>query len=173
VRYFLMSGHYRSQLNYSEENLKQARSALERLYIALRGTDPAVKPAGGELFLAQFETAMDDDFNTPEAYSALFEMAREINRLKVEDPQAAAGLAAELRRLGNVLGLLSQDPAQFLQNGAQTDGDETANIEALIKQRNDARKAKDWALADEARAKLTALGIVLEDSAQGTIWRRG
>jgi cysteinyl-tRNA synthetase len=168
VRYFLMSGHYRSQLNYSEENLKQARSALERLYIALRGTDPAVKPAGGELFLAQFETAMDDDFNTPEAYSALFEMAREINRLKVEDPQAAAGLAAELRRLGNVLGLLSQDPAQFLQNGAQTDGDETANIEALIKQRNDARKAKDWALADEARAKLTALG-----SAQGTIWRRG
>ena len=173
VRYFLMSGHYRSQLNYSEENLKQARSALERLYIALRGTDPAVKPAGGELFLEQFETAMDDDFNTPEAYSALFEMAREINRLKVEDPQAAAGLAAELRRLGNVLGLLSQDPAQFLQNGAQTDGDETANIEALIKQRNDARKAKDWALADEARAKLTALGIVLEDSAQGTIWRRG
>jgi cysteinyl-tRNA synthetase len=143
VRYFLMSGHYRSQLNYSEENLKQARSALERLYIALRGTDPAVKPAGGELFLAQFETAMDDDFNTPEAYSALFEMAREINRLKVEDPQAAAGLAAELRRLGNVLGLLSQDPAQFLQNGAQTDGDETANIEALIKQRNDARKARN------------------------------
>lgn len=173
VRYFLMSGHYRSQLNYSEENLKQARSALERLYIALRGTDPAAKPAGGELFLAQFETAMDDDFNTPEAYSALFEMAREINRLKAEDPQAAAGLAAELRRLGNVLGLLSQDPEQFLQNGAQTDGDETANIEALIKQRNDARKAKNWALADEARAKLTALGIVLEDSAQGTIWRRG
>ncbi|WP_213992870.1 cysteine--tRNA ligase [Sodalis sp. dw_96] len=173
VRYFLMSGHYRSQLNYSEENLKQARSSLERLYIALRGTDPETVPAGGESFHAQFVAAMDDDFNTPEAYSVLFEMAREVNRLKVESPQAVAGLAAALRQLGNVLGLLSQDPEQFLQHGAQTDDDETAQIEALIKQRNDARKEKNWLLADQARKQLTDMGIVLEDSAQGTIWRRG
>ena len=85
VRYFLMSGHYRSQLNYSEENLKQARAALERLYTALRGTDKTVAPAGGEAFEARFIEAMDDDFNTPEAYSVLFDMAREVNRLKAED----------------------------------------------------------------------------------------
>ncbi len=173
VRYFLMSGHYRSQLNYSEENLKQARSSLERLYIALRGADIATPPAGGEEFQAQFVAAMDDDFNTPEAYSVLFEMAREVNRLKAENPREAAGLAAVLRQLGNVLGLLSQDPEQFLQHGAQTDDDETAHIEALIKQRNDARREKNWALADQARKQLTDMGIVLEDSVQGTIWRRG
>lgn len=84
VRYFLMSGHYRSQLNYSEENLKQARTALERLYTALRGTDADAVPAGGEAFEARFREAMDDDFNTPEAYSALFDLAREVNRLRVK-----------------------------------------------------------------------------------------
>ncbi len=88
VRYFLMSGHYRSQLNYSEENLKQARAALERLYTALRGTDKTA-PAGGEAFEARFIEAMNDDFNTPEAYSVLFDMAREVNRLKAEDMAAA------------------------------------------------------------------------------------
>ncbi|WP_413734803.1 cysteine--tRNA ligase [Sodalis sp. RH21] len=173
VRYFLMSGHYSSQLNYSEDNLKQARSSLERLYIALRGTDPLTPPAGGEAFVAQFTAAMDDDFNTPEAYSVLFDMAREVNRLKVENPSAAIGLAAALRDLANVLGLLAQDPEQFLQHGAQVNVDETARIEALIKQRNDARRNKEWKLADEARDKLNELGIVLEDSAEGTIWRRG
>ncbi|TKI06234.1 cysteine--tRNA ligase [Martelella alba] len=173
VRYFLMSGHYRSQLNYSEENLKQARAALERLYIALRGTDPAVVPAGGEAFVDRFNAAMDDDFNTPEAYSVLFDMARDLNRLKAEDPAGANGLAATLRQLGEVLGLLGQDPEQFLQNSAGAGGDDNARIEALIKQRNDARKTKNWALADEARAKLTEMGIVLEDGPQGTVWRRG
>lgn len=173
VRYFLMSGHYRSQLNYSEENLKQARASLERLYIALRGTDTAAQPFGGDGFIARFNAAMDDDFNTPEAYSVLFDMAREVNRLKAESARDADGLAMDLRRLAKVLGLLEQDPEQFLQNDAQADDGETAYIEALIKQRNDARQNKQWQLADEARAKLTALGIVLEDSAQGTIWRRG
>ena len=115
VRYFLMSGHYRSQLNYSEENLKQARTALERLYTALRGTDADAAPAGGEAFEARFREAMDDDFNTPEAYSALFDLAREVNRLKGEDMAAANGMAAELRKLANVLGLLQQEPEQFLQ----------------------------------------------------------
>ncbi|EEP91669.1 cysteine--tRNA ligase [Yersinia kristensenii] len=172
VRYFLMSGHYRSQLNYSEENLKQARASLERLYTALRGTDANATPAGGAEFEARFRAAMDDDFNTPEAYSVLFDIAREVNRLKAEDMTAANALAAELRKLAHVLGLLEQDPELFLQSGAQTDDDEVAKIEALIKQRNDARSSKDWALADSARDQLNELGIVLEDGPQGTIWRR-
>lgn len=172
IRYFLMSGHYRSQLNYSEENLKQARTSLERLYTALRGTDSAARPAGGEAFEARFREAMDDDFNTPEAYSVLFDMAREVNRLKAEDVTAANGLAAALRQLSGVLGLLEQDPEAFLQSGAQADDGEVAEIEALIKQRNDARKSKDWALADQARDRLNEMGIVLEDGAQGTTWRR-
>ncbi|MDA5491224.1 cysteine--tRNA ligase [Yersinia kristensenii] len=172
VRYFLMSGHYRSQLNYSEENLKQARASLERLYTALRGTDANVTPAGGAEFEARFRAAMDDDFNTPEAYSVLFDIAREVNRLKAEDMTAANALAAELRKLAHVLGLLEQDPELFLQSGAQTDDDEVAKIEALIKQRNDARSSKDWALADSARDQLNELGIVLEDGPQGTVWRR-
>ncbi|CAI1760325.1 Cysteine--tRNA ligase [Serratia quinivorans] len=172
VRYFLMSGHYRSQLNYSEENLKQARTALERLYTALRGTDVNAQPAGGDVFEARFREAMDDDFNTPEAYSALFDLAREVNRLKAEDLTAANGLAAELRKLAKVLGLLQQEPELFLQGGAQADDGEVAEIEALIKQRNDARKAKDWALADAARDRLNEMNIVLEDGPQGTTWRR-
>ncbi len=172
VRYFLMSGHYRSQLNYSEENLKQARTALERLYTALRGTDANAQPTGGEVFETRFREAMDDDFNTPEAYSTLFDLAREVNRLKVEDLAAANGLAAELRKLAKVLGLLQQEPELFLQGGAQADDGEVAEIEALIKQRNDARKAKDWALADAARDRLNEMNIVLEDGPQGTTWRR-
>ena len=172
VRYFLMSGHYRSQLNYSEENLKQARTALERLYTALRGTDANAQPAGGEVFESRFREAMDDDFNTPEAYSALFDLAREVNRLKAEDLNAANGLAAELRKLAKVLGLLQQEPELFLQSGAQADDAEVTEIEALIKQRNDARKAKDWALADAARDRLNEMNIVLEDGPQGTTWRR-
>ncbi|HEN3609301.1 cysteine--tRNA ligase [Yersinia enterocolitica] len=172
VRYFLMSGHYRSQLNYSEENLKQARASLERLYTALRGTDENATPVGGAEFEARFRAAMDDDFNTPEAYSVLFDIAREVNRLKTEDMTGANALAAELRKLAHVLGLLEQDPELFLQSGAQTDDDEVAKIEALIKQRNDARSSKDWALADSARDQLNELGIVLEDGPQGTTWRR-
>lgn len=172
VRYFLMSGHYRSQLNYSEENLKQARASLERLYTALRGTETNAVPAGGAEFEARFRAAMDDDFNTPEAYSILFDIAREVNRLKTEDITAANSMAAELRKLARVLGLLEQDPEVFLQSGAQTDDDEVAKIEALIKQRNDARSSKDWALADSARDQLNELGIVLEDGPQGTTWRR-
>jgi cysteinyl-tRNA synthetase len=170
VRYFLMSGHYRSQLNYSDENLNQGRAALERLYTALRGL-PVVAAAGGESFVERFRAAMDDDFNTPEAYSVLFDLAREVNRLKSEGAADAPALAARLRELGGVLGLLEQDPEAFFQGGAETDS-EVAEIEALIKARNDARAAKDWPAADAARNRLTEMSIVLEDGAQGTSWRR-
>ncbi|WP_336368643.1 cysteine--tRNA ligase [Avibacterium paragallinarum] len=170
VRYFLLTAHYRSQLNYSEENLNLAQGALERLYTALRNTDPSVAPQGGEEFVAQFKEAMDDDFNTPNAISVLFEMAREINKLKAEDKTKADHLAARLRELGNILGLLQQSPEAFLQAGA--DDSEVAKIEALIKQRNEARAAKNWAAADEARNQLNAMGIVLEDGANGTTWRK-
>ncbi|MEZ2795134.1 MULTISPECIES: cysteine--tRNA ligase [Proteus] len=173
VRYFLLSGHYRSQLNYTEENLKQARTALERLYTSLRGTDANAQPVGGEAFEAQFIDAMNDDFNTPEAYSVLFDLAREVNRLKSVDMNAANGLAAVLRKLAKVLGLLEQEPEYFLQSGAKADdAGEVEKIESLIQQRNDARKNKDWAAADVARDALTAMGIVLEDGPQGTVWRR-
>ncbi|MFZ7223907.1 cysteine--tRNA ligase [Avibacterium avium] len=170
VRYFLLTAHYRSQLNYSEENLNLAQGALERLYTALRDTDPSVAPQSGEEFVAQFKEAMDDDFNTPNAISVLFEMAREINKLKAEDKTKADHLAARLRELGNILGLLQQSPEAFLQAGA--DDSEVAKIEALIKQRNEARAAKNWAAADEARNQLNAMGIVLEDGANGTTWRK-
>ncbi|AZL85138.1 cysteine--tRNA ligase [Aliivibrio salmonicida] len=171
VRYFLMSGHYRSQLNYSEENLNQARSSLERLYTSLRGLDLTVTPAGGETFVTRFSTAMNDDFNTPEAYSVLFEMAREVNRLKTENIEAASKLGALMRELAEVLGLLSQEPEAFLQGDSGSDN-EVAEIEALIKARNDARAAKDWSAADAARDAITALNIVLEDGPEGTTWRR-
>ncbi|MGN2617096.1 cysteine--tRNA ligase [Aliivibrio fischeri] len=170
VRYFLMSGHYRSQLNYSEENLNQARASLERLYTSLRGLDLSVTPAGGEEFVGRFSTAMNDDFNTPEAYSVLFEMAREVNRLKTENIDAASKLGALMRELADVLGLLSQEPEAFLQGGSSND--DVAEIEALIKARNDARAAKDWAAADAARDAIAALNIVLEDGPEGTTWRR-
>lgn len=171
VRYFLMSAHYRSQLNYSEDNLKQARTSLERLYTALRNTDVQSQPQGGEVFVSAFCQAMNDDFNTPEAYSVLFDMAREINRLKEENMNAANGLAAELRRLAGILGILQQQPDAFLQSNAKAD-DDVDLIELLIKQRNEARQNKDWAQADIARNKLNEMGIILEDNAQGTLWRR-
>ncbi len=172
VRYFLMSGHYRSQLNYSEENLNQARAALERLYTALRGLDLTVAASGGEAFVTRFEAAMNDDFNTPEAYSVLFDMAREVNRLKQEDQlQQASQLAVRMRDLASVIGILSQEPESFLQGDSGSE-EEVAEIESLIKMRNDARAAKDWANADLARDRLTAMGIVLEDGAGGTTWRR-
>ncbi|CUX95862.1 Cysteine--tRNA ligase [Candidatus Gullanella endobia] len=169
VRYFLMSCHYRSQLNYSEDNLKQARSSLERLYIALNGTDKNAIPKGGEHFMAQFFAAMDDDFNTPKAYSILFDIAREVNRLKNEKSEEVHGISATLRHLAGILGLLEQDPISFLKKNIVKDH---TIIEALIQQRNNARKARQWILADEIRDKLTKLGVVLEDNFHGTNWRR-
>ena len=170
VRYFLISGHYRSQLNYSQENLDQARSSLERIYTALRGVEPSNCDLAENEYVAKFRKAMDDDFNTPEALPVLFELAKELNRVKDRDTAQAGQLAFVLRSLGEVLGVAQQTPEAFLQ-GAQAD-DEVAQIEALIVKRNDARASKDWAAADEARDALNALGVILEDSAGKTTWRK-
>lgn len=170
LRYFLMSAHYRSQLSYSEDNIKQARSALERLYTALRDTQPEESvdiSFGG--YLNRFNAAMDDDFNTPEAFSVLFDLAKDLNKAKDHQANQLAGL---LKKLGAVLGILQSNPNDYLQGGAG-DQDDVAQIESLIKARNDARASKNWAAADEARDALTALGIVLEDGAGGTTWRKG
>lgn len=170
LRYFFLTAHYRSLLDYSIDNLNLARSALERLYTALRGCDLTVSAKGGEQYAEAFKIAMDDDFNTPGALAVLFEMAREINKLKTEDAEKANGLAVRLKELAGVLGLLEQDPEAFLQGDANND--EVAEIEALIKQRNEAKAAKNWAVADEVRDKLKAMNIVLEDTPNGTTWRK-
>lgn len=169
VRYFFLTAQYRSLLDYSEENIGLARKALERLYTALRGCE-FVELGADDQYVADFKTAMDDDFNTPGALAVLFELAREINKLKTEDQSKANVLASRLKQLAGVLGLLEQDPEAFLQGNAADD--EVSKIEALIKQRNDARAAKDWAAADAARDALKAMGVVLEDGAGGTTWRK-
>ena len=170
VRYFFLTAQYRSLLDYSEENIGLARKALERLYTALRGCDWNVELAENDQYVTAFKESMDDDFNTPGALAVLFELAREINKLKAENQAEANKLASRLKQLAGVLGLLEQDPETFLQGDANND--EVAEIEALIKQRNEARASKNWVAADEARNKLTAMGIVLEDGANGTTWRR-
>ncbi len=172
VRYFILTSHYRSPLNYGDEQLDNARAALTRFYTALRGL-PAVAAAGGEIFIARFNEAMDDDFNTPEALAVLFDMAREINKLRTDDQHRAAALAAELRRLSRVLGILQDNPEQFLRGeSADEEGLSDADIDDLIEQRLTARAEKSWAEADRVRDRLQGAGIVLEDGAQGTTWRR-
>jgi cysteinyl-tRNA synthetase len=172
VRFFLTSSHYRSQLNYSQDNLTQARASLERIYTALRDLTPIKVELKGNTYVQRFEKAMNDDFNCPEAMPVLFELAKEINRIKATDIEAASKLGFILVSLGEVLGVAQNSPEDFLQGG-NGDSDEVAEIEALIKQRNDARSNKNWAMADDARDKLAALNIILEDSAGGTTWRKG
>jgi len=169
VRYLLVSSHYRSPINYSEDSLKEAKGALERFYTALRGL-PEVAAVGGESFVERFGVAMDDDFNSPEACAVLFDMAREINRLRDANPQSAAALAARLRELGNLLGVLQMNPDVFLQAGAEGKVD-AAEVEALIAARLQARAEKNWAESDRIRDQLTAMGVVLEDGKGGTTWR--
>jgi cysteinyl-tRNA synthetase len=173
LRFFLMSAHYRSQLSYSQDNIDQAKSALERLYTALRGVKvDSVTDLSYGGYLERFEQAMNDDLNVPEAYSVLFDLARDLNKHKSQGDagaEEAGKLAAVLKGIGGILGFLQRDPEAFMQSG---NDDEVAEIEALIKARNDARAAKDWGAADAARDKLTAMGIVLEDGAGGTTWRR-
>ena len=174
VRYFMLSSHYRSQLNYSEETLKSADASLERLYLSLRDIELENLPeAGSESeHIAKFRLAMDDDFNTPEAMAVLFDLAREINRAKTDDIDKARQLAADLIALGGVLGILQQTPEAFLKSSSSGDEGDDARIDQLIVERNQARADKNWARADEIRDQLQAEGIVLEDKAGETVWRR-
>ena len=171
VRFFLTSSHYRSQLNYSQDNLTQARSSLERLYTALRDVTPVKVELAGNEYVNRFEKAMDDDFNCPEAMPVIFELSKEINRIKDQDANKAGELAYILIELGKVLGIAQSSPEEFFKGSVANDS-EAEEIEALIKQRNDARANKDWALADEARDKLKAMNVILEDSAGKTTWRK-
>ena len=178
VRYFILASHYRSPLNYSQENLDNGKAALTRLYTTLRGTQP-VESAAADCtdYDKAFHKAMDDDFNTPEAIAVLFELARDINKHREHNPDRANALAGCLRRLGKVLGLLEADPDSYLRE-AVTAGDAAhgglseTEVETLIAQRIRARDTKDWATADRIRDELERAGIVLEDGADGTSWRR-
>ena len=174
VRYFILSSHYRSPLNYSKTNLDNAKSALDRFYTALRDLPDATAhhDAG---FKTAFTEALDDDFNTVEAIAVLFEITREINTMKAEgNTQKAAELGETLRELGNLLGILQDDPEAFLKGlSAGEEGLSDTEIDDLIQQRNDAKANKKWADADRIRDELKAQNIILEDNAQGTSWRRG
>lgn len=174
IRYFILGSHYRSQLNYSEDQLDNARAALTRLYAALQDTGSQSLPVDSE-YQRRFDRAMCDDFNTAGAIAVLFELVRDINRAKREDSDRQHSLASLLRNLGGVIGLLQADPDEFLQSASGKHGDGLANtaIDDLVGQRLQAREQKDWAAADRIRDELSAAGIVIEDGADGTRWRRG
>jgi cysteinyl-tRNA synthetase len=174
VRFFILRAHYRSPLNYSDQHLDDANAALTRLYTALRGITPAtVEIDWNDPFPARFRAAMDDDFNTPEAFAVLFDLAGQVNKSR---DAVQAGL---LKSLAGVLGLLTQSADVFFQESVgATDEYETsitygkARIEMLIEERLAARKAKDFKRSDAIRDELKAAGVILEDGPQGTLWRR-
>jgi cysteinyl-tRNA synthetase len=188
MRMFVLGSHYRGPINYSDDNLRQADGALERLYLALRGVMPQADAPATEA-TTRFETAMDDDFNTPEALAVLQALARDLNVAKgAGDAAKAAALAGELRALAAVLGVLQVDPDQWLKTrmelgagaaAAAAAGGEAgatarpsdAEIDALVAARTAARKAKDFRESDRIRDELQSRGVVLEDGAQGTTWR--
>jgi len=179
LRYFMLASHYRSPLDYSDENLRNAKAALDGLYLALRGLPPA---AGVDTeYTRRFQAAMDDDFNTPKAVAELAGLAHAVNRARVAgDDAEAARLGAILRALGGVLGLLQDDPERYLKTGtdaAGTTGTAPAmgddDIQRLVDLRNAARKGRNWPESDRIRDELKRHGVILEDNASGTRWRRG
>jgi cysteinyl-tRNA synthetase len=172
VRYFILTSHYRSPLNYSDESLEQAKSALTRYYTALRDVEAQADVIwqDDEEFGARFTLAMDDDFNTALALSIMADVRQALNKVSNDDARTRY-LASLLRSFGDVLGLFQQSADAFLLG--DTDNDDLAvKVEALIEGRNTARANKDWAKADDVRDELTAMGIILEDNAGKTTWRK-
>jgi cysteinyl-tRNA synthetase len=169
IRYFILTSHYRSPLNYSDAHLDDARQALTRLYTALKGKDLAAGAATtidwNEAHAQRFRAAMDNDFGTPEAMAVLFDLAGEVNRT------GDVKLAAQLKGLGGVLGLLQRPAVEFLQ-AAPAGGLANEDIDAMIVARAAAKMAKNFAEADRIRDELKAAGIILEDGPSGTTWRR-
>ncbi len=162
VRFFMLRVHYRRPFNYSDAGLEDARTGLKRLYTALHAVPPQdVELDWNQPFAARFQAAMDNDFSTPEAVAALFDLASEVNRTQ------SGALSGLLKKLGAVLGLLQADPEAFLQSGAGLD---EAAIQLRIAQRAAAKAAKNFAEADRIRQDLLAQGIALKDSPAGTTW---
>jgi len=167
LRYFLLASHYRSPLNYDEDALLQCQEALTRLYQALKDLPVAATGDDGE-YRERLQAAMDDDFNTPGALAVLFDLGHAIQRAREhQDLEEAARLGGILRRLGGILGLLSRPPSAFLQRGGDHE-----EIEALVAERNEARRQREWARSDALRDKLKGRGVILEDAPSGTVWRR-
>jgi len=171
VRFFLARVHYRTYIDYSEDSLKEARVMLERFYQAMREVD-AVEGEIENDFETRFIEAMNDDFNTPKAISVLFELVNELNKASREKSEVASLLAGQLKKLGGILGLLQQDPAAFMQGEAVEGGLTAEAIEVLIEQRAAAKKNREFAEADRIRDDLSAQGIILKDSREGTSWYR-
>tara|TARA_R110002110_G_scaffold166602_2_gene367305 strand:- start:60085 stop:61479 length:1395 start_codon:yes stop_codon:yes gene_type:complete len=175
IRYFLIASHYRSPVNYSLENLDQAKQALTRMYTALKDVDLGEfdkNKIEKNSWQEKFYQAMNDDFNTPQALAVLFDLANKINIAKQEkEYKTAADLGRSLVSLAGILGILSNSPESFLKGGMADNVDST-HIESLIAERNTARANKDWAKADQVRAQLLESGIVIEDGAGGTTWRK-
>ena len=172
VRYFILTSHYRSPLNYSEEQLDQAKNTLTKFYSALRYVeiDSALDWQQDTEFAQRFKTAMDDDFNTALALSVMSDVRQVLNKPQVqENAEQKNYYASLLVSFGRVLGLFQQTADTFLAGASD---DDVTEIEDLINQRNQARVDKDWTKADQVRDKLTAMGIILEDAAGKTIWRR-
>ena len=173
VRYFILTSHYRSPLNYSDQHLDNAKGALTTLYTALRDL-PLAEAVPEELgdYAERFYTVMDDDFGTSEALAILFELVHKVNTHRQDDPAEAGRYGALLKYLGSLLGLVQRDPQAFFQGSAVEGGLSEHEIEALIEQRLQARADKDWAESDRIRDELKAQGIILEDAAGKTTWRR-
>ncbi len=173
IRYFILTSQYRSPLNYSETNLNNAKAALTTLYTALKGMEDIQAANSNGDTVKQFYKAMNDDFNTPEALSSLFELAKEVNRYRQSEPEMAAQAAADLKFLSSQLGLLQKSPDTFLKAGLSSESAlSDSDIDVMIQQRNDARANKDWAESDRIRDTLKEQGIILEDTAGKTGWRR-
>ncbi|MDR1395459.1 MAG: cysteine--tRNA ligase [Deltaproteobacteria bacterium] len=180
VRYFLVTRHYRSPLDFSEEALKESWKALERIYRTLALVPPV--PENGENGRAaeppeirrsreRFEQAMDDDLNTAQAMGVIFEMVHELNRTVQAGDQKASGiLRRALMQLGQVLNLWQGDPQAFLEAKKVSARISAGEVEELIRSRTEARQRKDWAEADRLRQELASLGVVVEDGAGRTSW---